>query len=103
MTLCSFGRSVVVLTLVRGLTTVSIIPAAPPDLPRPDRTIQPPVGQRNRRAVPGLLKLRQPAANLKVKDNPCSRFSAAVLHVTIPTRMTGGRLMRWCVWIAAVL
>src|SRR5258707_14142198 len=35
MTLCRRGRSVLVLTLVFGLVTASIIPAAPPDLSLP--------------------------------------------------------------------
>src|SRR6476469_10422963 len=98
MTLCRRGRSVLVLvlvlTLVFGLVTASIIPAAPPDVIFLTLSRLPPQHYRlMARSGTGCFAMaslqqrsRVPSGrstNMNVNVKPCSRFSQAGLHVTI--------------------
>src|SRR5665647_1267992 len=112
MTLCSFGRSVLVLTLVFGLATASIIPAAPPARQVASVRIQLPGLPWNRPSRDGFIAARhaasrvchrrddrlgeikaagQLAANLNVKRRACSGFSTPNLRVTIAGLRREGR------------
>src|SRR3954462_8412924 len=107
MTLCRRGRSVLVLTLVFGLVTASIIPEAPPDV---FRTFPLRENTAFRRAVEpavfrwlGCSRRSSASTNLNVNDKPRSRFPQVGLRVTIAALVDGRTAMRWCISIGAVL